>query len=223
MDKPMNNKKLKTTIYIITATLLLGFLSYYLYISYSQKINIFPANVGSQSFSVAWSTERQTKGCILAISKSDILKSKLLCQKTEKSNTHLLNFKKVIPDTAYNIYYISYLHFKKPNINSVNTPPISDTQPPLPDPAYGSVVNTYGARAGSSLVLLTAQTPEYQYPLATITNNSGNYSFDLNGFSQKSDSYRLEATSDGIIYNNQFVSAQTTSPIPQITVTPNDN
>ena len=213
------NKTLKVTLIISLIAILLGFLGFYLYTTYSQEFRIFPANVGSQSFSVAWSSEKEGKGCVVAIPQKNLKGVKLLCQKEDKSNIHILNFKQVIPDTTYNIYYINGLHLKRPNINSVITLPISEEQPPLPNPAYGSVINIYEAKAKNTLVLLTAQTPSFQYPLVTITNNSGNYSLDLNGFNEIPDSYRLEATLDGKIWNDKYIDASIVSPIPQITVT----
>ena len=213
------SKTIKTTLIISMVVILLGFLGLYIYTSYTQEFKIFPANVGSQSFSVAWSSEKQRRGCVIAIPQKNIKNIKILCQKEDKSNIHLLNFKNAIPDTIYKVFYINGLHIVIPNISSVITAPISEEQPPLPNPAYGSVINIYGAKAKNALVLLTAQTSSFQYPLVTTTNNSGNYTLDLNGFKELSDNFRLEATFDGFIWNDKFVSADIVAPIPQITVT----
>lgn len=209
---------LKKTVIYSALTIMLGFLSFYLYTLYKQEIHVLPVNVGAQSFSIAWTTSSPTKGCIIVIPDSQPFKTRVICQQSTRSYTHLVEILPATPDTSYSIWHINELRISRSNPKTVKTHPISETQPPLPDPSYGMVINLDRDRVEGALVILTPQTETFNYPLAAITNKRGTFTLDLNGFSEKPAGYNLEATSDGQIWNDLNISADVVTPMPPITV-----
>ena len=88
----------------------------------------------------------------------------------------------------------------------------------MPQPGYGTVISPEGYRVPGALVYLTPMTREFNYPVAALTNELGNFAVDVGKVSDKSDGLLVEAVGNMGIWFEQEMSSRFTAPLPVITV-----
>lgn len=198
---------------------------------------ITPANIGATSLQVAWYTKRESKGCAVAIVQT---KEFTLLEQIKASfyrdyigkyvnktcfdlplNTHVANLSDLYQRATYKIYVITGLRRKEADsgISLVTTGEITKgDQPPVPEPAYGSVIYTDQKPADTALVFLYKKTDDDNYlpPLLALTNNQGNYAIDLANF--ESDSYIVQAIDHNGNSSTEVLSAQYHAPFPPVVI-----
>jgi len=176
-----------------------------------------PANVNSNSFSVGFFTDRKSKSCVLAIrdiKKMDWLKT---CEE-EKSQTHLVEIEGAESGESYQLVLIDLpkITFKK--LVAVRTPEISDQPPGLPEPAFGTVLGQNDQPVPEALIYISAQSSEFSYPVAALTNEAGNFAVDMGPNIHQADKFLLDAVADAGIWMEKLVSGLYKTPLPSITV-----
>lgn len=199
---------------------------------------ITPANVGATSLQVAWYTKRASKGCAIALAQTNrfTLPEQLKAtfyrdyvgEYVNKTcfdlplNTHIANLTDLYQQAPYRIIVTTGLRRREayPGISPVTTGEITKgEQPPLPEPAYGSVIYTDQTPANAALVFLYKQTENdaYSPPLLALTNNQGNYAIDLANF--ESDSYVVQTLDLNGKTSQEVLSFQDHAPFPPVVIT----
>lgn len=173
-----------------------------------------PANIAARSFSLGWITDKPTGGCALAA--ASWRDWRFSCDRQRKYSTHLADFKQVSAETVYRIVMIDGPRLRWRNLPYFKTLAIADQQPKLPRPAYGAIRDNSGAPLKKTLVYLSAF-DDLDQPLAALTNDDGNYAFDLSNFQSASGYYLLEVVS-GQDYRRVEVDSRTVSPLPTLIV-----
>jgi hypothetical protein len=178
---------------------------------------IRPANVGVRSFSVGWFTKKPSKSCVVAIGSVNPSEWLVKCEK-EARVTHLVGVDKAQPEKYYTIVVIDWPRVTVQDLVPVTTGSVSSEPLRLPQPGYGSVISPEGFRVPGALVYLTPFSREFNYPVAAITNELGNFAVDIGKVSNKSDGLLVEAVGNMGIWFEQKMSSRFTAPLPTITV-----
>lgn len=90
-----------------------------------------------------------------------------------------MTFEGLAEEQVYRVGYVSGLRWQFWQMPRVVTAKIREEQPPLPQPAYGSVVDAVGDPLPNTLIYLYSISPAARAPLAAMTNEQGNYGVDL--------------------------------------------
>jgi|GEM_PF-2555204 hypothetical protein len=178
---------------------------------------IRPANVGIKSFSVGWFTKKPSKSCVLAIGSIKPSEWLIKCEK-EARVTHLVRMENAKPEMYYTIVVVDFPRVTVQELVTVMTGEISNQPLKLPQPGYGSVISPEGFRVPGALVYLTPISREFNYPVAAMTNELGNFAVDIGKVSDKSDGLLVEAIGNMGIWSEDEMSSQYTAPLPVITV-----
>jgi hypothetical protein len=178
---------------------------------------IRPANVGIKSFSVGWFTKKPSKSCVLAIGSVKPNEWLIKCEK-EARVTHLVGLDKAEPERYYTIVVVDWPRVTVQELVTVMTGAISSQPLRMPQPGYGSVISPEGFRVPGALVYLTPSSREFNYPVAAMTNELGNFAVDIGKVSDKSDGLLVEAIGNMGIWSEGEVSSKYTAPLPTITV-----
>lgn len=136
------------------------------------------ANVTARSLSVGWATEVPSRGCIVVVGQKEWWRVLTQCAR-EKAGAHLVTFEGLTQEQVYRVGYVSGLRFQFWQMPKVLTAQIREEQPPLPQPAYGSVVDELDDPLPNTLIYLYSISSAARAPLAAMTNEQGNYGLDL--------------------------------------------
>lgn len=217
MDSPAHHstENPKKRVNLLTVLLAIGFIGgILLVISFwltPQPQHIQPASIGSRSLSLAWLTKRPTKGCVIAYSSAGVnvlierfqsyfrrnYKGRYVVKQCEeeKASAHLVNVSALHAETSYSLILTQGL--RKYKVRSVltdtaKTAEVVETMPELPLPAYGKVLDSSGNPASGVLVYVYSRlTDKPRFPVASVTNTSGNYAIDLSNLVDPKLSYRV--------------------------------
>ncbi len=208
------------TFRLVRWVVLFGFLGYagFAMWRFPPAQRVFVGNMGATSFAVGWNTQRTSRGCVVVY--KDLGKPGKWIWKCEKelAYTHLVEVKGLEPESEYGVIVIDGVWVSFKRIVPVNTKPISEQAPPLPQPAYGSVTDPNGIGADRALVVLYPESSEFVYPILGLTNDQGRYAFDLGEVVYSKEYLRLEAVASGGVWAEQKTLTNLTQPVPSIKV-----
>jgi len=185
------------------------------WVSIPKPEKIWSVNVEAQSAFVTWVTKKPRKGCVVAIKLEKPREVKKFCDKS-KEIAHLLKLEGLQSETIYSLVHIDQLRITLTNFKPIATKPIRERVPLMPEPAYGSVVNESGEPIANTVVYVFPVTSEYFYPVATKTNDQGNYAVDLSEIIKKSNKLNLWAISSKGELLKIIVDSIAHTPFPSI-------
>jgi hypothetical protein len=173
------------------------------------------ANVGSRTLSVAWVTEKPTRGCALLVEKDWLPVIKRVCE-PRYAKVHLVDFTDLIEYQNYRVWVVQGGRLYLGSYKSAQTY-ITKPNPPAPAPAYGSVVDLNGKQVPNALVYIYPANGGELYPEATIANDQGNYALDL-GYYVPIEEWVVEGGSGPEQWDVRFAPGKSMTPFPSLEV-----
>lgn len=174
------------------------------------------ANVGSQSVSVGWLTNREISGCVVVMEgKGFSTKVRSVCSYSI-SKTHLITVDGLEENTTYKVMVRQGVRLYPSTLKTVTTY-VAKVNPPGQVPGFGTVVDLQGRRIPNALVYVYPAGGGNQYPEATIANSEGNYALDL-GFFGPIEEWIVEGGSGVDKWNAEIFSNQAKTPFPPLEV-----
>ncbi|MBI4999485.1 fibronectin type III domain-containing protein [Candidatus Gottesmanbacteria bacterium] len=178
--------------WLIFALVLISFLGtfFVLLISFAREAkpeNVKVTNITDQSLTLSWTTAKPTLGFVRFSGK------KVFDDHLRVSTVHHVTLKNLKPQTSY--YYrlgggFRLFKFDKEgkSLPNIKTAPVLE-KISQPRPAYGKVLTSEGKPAARVIVYLS---PSSSSLISTLTNDQGNYSFDLSSLGTTPEPFLLE-------------------------------
>lgn len=210
-------KLTKTTRTIIIILFLAGLVTFCIWY-FPPASRITPANVGFRSSMAIWTTNRPSKGCLIATNLDWPLKLAFTCDQGTRKNTHMVKFDNLTPETTYTLISLNGPRIKLTPWVEFTTKNFSDTPPLLPNPAYGTVIDTNNFPVAGALVIIYPASPQFYYAVATRTNLKGNFDVDISSLAGNHADLIIESTINGL-WNERTVPKDVHQPMPSITIT----
>lgn len=173
------------------------------------------ANLASRSFSVVWMTNNPGKGCVLAMRYGLPVNFIWECG-PPSSQAHLVTLKNLRPNTRY---VMMGWQWGLPAWRSplwVTTLSEREDPPLLPRPAYGTVYGENEERLVNVLVYVYTMTNQPQYPVAALTNDTGNYAVNMANLMRLGDSFVVEGHLSPEVWSRNEADSRYMTPLPPL-------
>jgi len=208
-------KYIKIAKYITLSIIVASFLSliYYLYrLPLPQNIRV--TNINSYSLTISWLTSKPTWGCVTA--SADDHKTRH-CH-YHQSLTHLIPLSDLQPQTTYTLKITNGLRSTQQILPQVTTPTLNQDQPPLPDPAYGSIkwLNTNQPIPNALIYISNPNQPTTT--LVTLTNDLGNWSIDLSNLIPLDNYLAIEVVINPQLQTLNRFPTESHAPLPTLSI-----
>ena len=174
---------------------------------------IRPVNMTPTSLSLGILNSRPAKVCGYLVGPT-ILNIRKQCGESNQAS-QLIKFTDLKPDSRYSSLVRSGLRFELRT--GLLTPAVSLEQPPLPEPAYGTITDVDGNPVPAAVIYVSSSQGA-DIGLATTTDKTGNYALDLSIFLKDVTQFDIEVIVDKSNRASEIVLRRAVTPFQTIIV-----